>query len=85
MGSQQVAHGVGARVSIYEAGKAGQKEALLGTREIAVGFGYASGQEAAAHFGLGKAEKVDIEVLLPHGNGKHSKQNIAANQRVTLP
>jgi hypothetical protein len=76
--------GIGAVVRIYEPGKHGQKEALLGQREIAVGYGYASGQEAAAHFGLSKLDKCDIEVILPHGQGKVEKKGVAANQRLAL-
>ncbi|WP_425615972.1 CRTAC1 family protein [Anatilimnocola sp. NA78] len=77
-------HGIGSVVRIYEAGKLGQKDALLGQREIAVGFGYASGQEAAAHFGLGKAEACDIEVTLPNDGGKLTQKNVAANKQVTI-
>ena len=43
--------GIGSVVRLYPAGKMGQKDALLGAREISVGYGYASGQEAIAHFG----------------------------------
>jgi hypothetical protein len=46
--------GIGARVNVYAAGKLGEAGALLGCREISVGFGYASGQAALAHFGLGE-------------------------------
>src|SRR5205085_263485 len=61
--------GVGARVKLYEEGKLGQAAALLGCRDIDAGYGYASGQPAHAHFGLGSAQKVDVEVILPHGKG----------------
>ena len=53
-------------------------------REIGIGYGYCSGQEAIAHFGLGKVERVDIEVTLPHGKGAFKQKAVAANQRVTL-
>ncbi|MDX1947703.1 MAG: CRTAC1 family protein [Pirellulaceae bacterium] len=76
--------GIGSRVNVYPAGKLGDASALLGCREIAVGFGYASGQEAIAHFGLGAAEAVDIEVTLPQGLGKIEQKNVKADQRVTL-
>jgi hypothetical protein len=72
--------GIGARVNLYAVGKLGEPAALLGCREIATGYGYASGQPAYAHFGLGKAEKVDVEVILPHGKGKLTHQGVAANQ-----
>jgi hypothetical protein len=77
--------GIGSIVRIYPAGKLGQADALLGLQEISVGRGYASGGEAAVHFGLGKTDKVDIEVTLPHGQGKLTKKDVAANQRLALP
>ena len=76
--------GIGSRVLIYESGKSGRQDALLGCREIATGYGYASSQEAIAHFGLGKTELVDVEIILPHGKGKIGKQGVNANQRVKL-
>ena len=72
--------GVGSRVNLYVEGKLGQPAALLGCREIATGYGYASGQPAYAHFGLGAAQKVDVEVILPHGKGKLAQKGVAANQ-----
>ena len=76
--------GVGARVSAYAEGKLGQKAGLLGCREIAVGYGYASGQPAEAHFGLGKAEAVDVEVTLPHGKGRLTRKGVKANKVLTM-
>ena len=76
--------GIGSRVRVYEAGKLGDPEALMGTREIATGYGYASSQEAVAHFGLGGAKRVDVEVLLPHGAGRITQAGVQANQRLQL-
>jgi len=76
--------GIGSQVRIYAAGKLGAPEALLGMREIAVGFGYASGQEAVAHFGLGEETACDVEVILPHGKGRLARRGVQAGQRVTL-
>ncbi|MFN4260439.1 MAG: CRTAC1 family protein [Gemmataceae bacterium] len=76
--------GIGSVIRVYPAGKLGQKEALLGCREIAVGYGYASGQEAIAHFGLGDLDQCDLEVLLPHGQGRIERKNVAANQRLMV-
>ncbi|WP_254513005.1 CRTAC1 family protein [Anatilimnocola floriformis] len=76
--------GIGAVVRIYPAGKLGQANALLGVQEISVGRGYASGGEAAVHFGLGQTDKVDIEVTLPHCQGRVEKKDVAANQRIAL-
>ena len=71
-------------MEIYPAGKLGDATALLGCREIQAGFGYCSGQEAIAHFGLGSVAAVDIEITLPHGKGSFTEKNVKANQRLTL-
>jgi len=76
--------GIGARVAIYTAGKLGDRSALLGCQEISVGYGYASGQAAIAHFGLGKETAVDVEVTLPHGKGTLSRKAVNADQRLTV-
>ena len=76
--------GIGAKVNIYPVGQVGKAPALLGSREISIGYGYCSGQEAVSHFGLGKVEGVDIEVILPHGRGAVVRKGVKANQRVTL-
>jgi enediyne biosynthesis protein E4 len=76
--------GIGSKVKIYSAGKLGEPAALLGFREINAGFGYCSGQEAIAHFGLGQTTQVDIEVTLPHGKGTITQKGVQMNQRLTL-
>ncbi|MCA9117906.1 MAG: CRTAC1 family protein, partial [Planctomycetaceae bacterium] len=76
--------GIGSRVEIYQPGQLGQAAGLVGCREIAVGYGYASAQEAAAHFGLGELKTCDVRVILPHGAGTIEKKNVEADQRVTL-
>ncbi len=76
--------GVGARVEVFQARRANNPKARLGSREVAVGFGYASGQEAIAHFGLGKLESCDIVVTLPHGQGRIIRTDVRANQRLAL-
>lgn len=76
--------GIGTRLLIYPAGKLGDATALIGCREIAAGYGYASGQAAVAHFGLGELASVDIEAILPHGKGTLTRTNVKANQRLTI-
>jgi hypothetical protein len=76
--------GIGALVRIYPAGKLGEPTALLGAKEIAVGYGYASGQEAIAHLGLGTLDACDVEVVLPHGKGRLTQKGVKANQRLTV-
>ncbi len=76
--------GIGSRVKVYAAGKLGEAAALLGCQDISAGYGYASGQAAVAHFGLGNAASVDVEVQLPHGKGILTQRAVRANQRLTL-
>jgi hypothetical protein len=72
--------GIGTKVRVYKAGKMGKTDALLGYQEIGTGFGFCSGQEAVAHFGLGKTAVCDVEIVLPYGRGKIGKTNVPANQ-----
>ncbi len=76
--------GIGARIEVYPAGKLGQRAALLGSKEIATGFGYASGQPATAHFGLGEIDTVDLRIILPHGKGTLDRLNLPAGREATL-
>ena len=54
--------GIGSIVRVYQAGHAGDPKALLGRQDMAIGNGYASGDEAVAYLGLGKNETCDVEV-----------------------
>jgi enediyne biosynthesis protein E4 len=76
--------GIGAKVKVYTAGKLGEAAALLGCRDLATGYGYASGQPAYAHFGLGKAETADVEVILPHGKGTLTRKGVKTNEVLTV-
>jgi hypothetical protein len=76
--------GIGSRVLVYPPGKLGDAAALLVAKEIAVGFGYASGQEAIAHVGLGELTECDVVVILPHGKGRIERRGAPANQRIVL-
>lgn len=78
--SERADHDRLAHDGIYVAGKLGNSAGLLGCREIGTGYGYASGQPAYAHFGLGTSTQVDVEVILPHGKGKLSRKGVTANQ-----
>lgn len=76
--------GIGSRVRIFTSGKPHDSAALLGDREIAVGYGWCSGQEAVVHFGLGEVRAVDVEVSLPHGKGTLARDNVKADQRLAI-
>jgi len=77
--------GIGSKVKVYEAGKLGVPSALLGCRDIVIGYGYSSSHEAVAHFGLGRHSRCDVEVILPHRKGTIRRRHVKANQRLTVP
>jgi hypothetical protein len=72
--------GIGAKAKIYPAGRLGRRAELLGFVEIGTGFGFCSGQEAVAHFGLDDLTSCDVEITLPHGRGAIRKRNVKADQ-----
>jgi len=76
--------GIGSKIAVYKAGQLGKAEALLGYREISIGYGYASGQLALAHFGLGDATAVDVRVTLPGGKAVIDRAGVKANQVLTI-
>jgi hypothetical protein len=81
-GQDRNTQGIGAVVRIYTSGHASQPQHQLGRRDIAVGAGYASCEEAAAHFGLGDATTCDIEITW--GAKKVQRTKVAANQTVSI-
>jgi hypothetical protein len=83
VGTKMNRMGIGAQVRVYEAGQLGDASALLGFQEVTTGYGYASGQPALCHFGLGDVAKVDVQVTLP--NGKSIEQRgVESNQRLVV-
>lgn len=72
--------GLGAKIRIYEAGKAGQEAALLGHQEITVNGGYSSGRPAVVHFGLGQRDRVDVVAHLPGRAAPILRAAVATNQ-----
>ena len=74
--------GIGAVVRIYAVGYLGEPEHLLGRHDIAIGTGYASGDEAMAHFGLGETEKCDVEVRWREH--RIVQYDLATNQTITI-
>ncbi len=77
--------GIGTRISIYRAGEAGNPAALLGSREIVVSEGYASGRRPAVHFGLGAESQLDVVVQPPFGGTPMVLEDVAANRRLQIP
>lgn len=76
--------GLGAKVKVYRAGGLGQPGALLGMYEISTGNGYSSAQSPIAHFGLGQATAVDVEVTMPFGGPAVTSSNVHANQTIAI-
>ena len=68
---------------MHTIGQGKQQGALLASREIATGMGYASSQVAVAHFGLGGLSKCVVIVTLPFGKGSIIR-TVDANQRITI-
>lgn len=54
--------GIGAVVRAYNAGHVGDEQHLIARGDIVVGTGYASGEEALAHLGLGTQKQVDLRI-----------------------
>lgn len=71
--------GTGARVRVST--RDGKE--LLGYQEISTGYGYASGQPALAHFGLGREAVVRVQVLFPDGRSV-TREGAASNQRLII-
>jgi hypothetical protein len=81
-GKQHNIMGIGSIVRIYREGHAGEPEHLLGRYDMAIGYGYASGQEAIAHFGLGATTACDMTVSW---NGKTKVvKSVTADQTVEV-
>jgi hypothetical protein len=83
--------GIGAKVSIYQAGGLGDPKALIGQREIAATDGYTAGVPDEAHLGLGANTAVDVRVTLPPGsrglatNGVIDLRDVPADRHLRLP
>ncbi len=73
-------NGINARVDIYEAGRLGEVEYLIGTRIITISNGYSSGYEAIAYFGLPEHRKVDIRVSMPCDGPVFTANSVKRNQ-----
>lgn len=76
--------GAGATVLVYEAGRSGDTDELIGARPLSSSRGYSSGSEFLAHFGLGARDAVDVVIAMPDGT-TISAAGLAANGRYVLP
>jgi hypothetical protein len=74
--------GIGAKVRVYKAGALDRPSGLLGFQEIGTGHGYASGQPAVAHFGLGREAVVEVAITFPDGS-RSVLTDVATDRRLT--
>lgn len=81
-GQTQNPMGIGAIVRAYTAGHIGEPQHLLARGDVVIGTGYASGEEALAHLGLGSAEAVDVQVTW--GGLKRDLPNTKTNQLLNV-
>jgi DNA-binding IclR family transcriptional regulator len=74
--------GIGAVVRAYPSDKAGEAEALIQRRDIVIGTGYSSSEEALAHLGLGDNQTVDI--VIRWGDETRTLHQVKTNQYLTV-
>lgn len=76
------AMGIGATVRVYQSGAMGKSTGLLRRHDLAIGNGYASGEEPIAHIGLGTQTPCDVEVAW---RGQRQRlAGVKADQTVTI-
>lgn len=76
--------GVGAVVSVYEAGHAGDEKRLLGRTEISAQTGYGAGAEPVARFGLGEVSRVDVEIRPPRSETVETLRDVDADRWIRV-
>jgi two-component system NtrC family sensor kinase len=74
---------IGARVEIYRKEGLGERDQLLGSREITAGSGYYSLNDPIAHFGLDTIKAIDVRIHFPAGTVIEEK-NLPAGQLYTI-
>ncbi len=80
-----ISSGVGTRVLVYEAGRAGDPDALLGADEITASDGFSGSSHPEVHFGLGTVSVVDVVAHLPFGGATIDALAVPADRMLTLP
>jgi signal transduction histidine kinase len=74
---------IGARVELYQSGFLGNKDKLIGSREITAGSGYYSQNEQLVHFGIDTIKTVDARIYFPSGRILEEK-NLSAGNLYTI-
>ena len=74
--------GIGSIIRAYESGHAGESAHLLARRDMVIGTGYSSGEEALAHLGLGTHETCDL--VVSWGKREVVQKNVKTDQLITI-
>ncbi len=75
--------GIGATIRLYQPGRVGDPDALLGRADITLGNGYSCGEPASGHFGLADHTACDIEIIW---QGRRLRKTwVQANQTLVVP
>jgi hypothetical protein len=79
--------GIGAKVTLYEAGHPGEAAYILAHREICAHGGFASQNAVDAHFGVPGASNVDMRIFWPGSAGSNvvqDAQGVGVGQRLVI-
>ena len=79
--------GIGAKMTVYDAGFAGDPAHFIGFREVASQGGFSSRTAAQTHFGIPGGKMVDIRIAWPGSAGHHVTQTVtgvAPGQMMTI-
>lgn len=77
--------GPGTRVEVYEAGRSGDPDRLVGMGEISLGRGYSAGLEPLLHLGLGDRTSVDLVVRPPQPHQPIRMEAVPVDRHLRLP
>jgi signal transduction histidine kinase len=75
---------IGAKILLYENGHAGDKNYLVGSREINGGSGYCSNDAKEAHFGVSEELKYDLLIEFPASGIKKKLTGLTAGQFIVV-
>ena len=89
IGTKSNRDAIGAKAFLFEAGHLGEKQYLLGLREINGGYGYGCMNSTVIHYGVLPGKKYDLKICFPSGielvrNNLESGQIIIVTEQAGL-
>ncbi len=81
---QMFGGGIGTTVAVYESGRVGEPDALIGFAEIVASVGYTAGVERVAHFGIGSRAAVSVVASVPSLQEPVVVIEVAAGSRISI-